>query len=49
VKATGLSRDELCLGCVTRRYPTPMADEMAREMWERLQSGGREGGRIYEG
>jgi len=49
VKATGLSRDELCLGCVTRRYPTPMADEMAREMWERLQSGEMEEGRIYEG
>ena len=49
VKATGLSREELCLGCVTRRYPTPMADEMAREMWERLQSGEMEEGRIYEG
>ena len=49
VKATGLRRDELCLGCVTRRYPTPRADEMAREMWERLQSGEEERGRIYEG
>jgi len=47
-RATGLGRSQLCLGCVTGEYPTPMADEMAREMRERLARGERERGRIYE-
>jgi len=48
VQATGLRRDELCLGCITGEYPTPMANEMARKMKERIQKGERENGRIYE-
>lgn len=48
VRATGMRRNELCLGCVTRRYPTKGADRMSREMWERLLKGETEKGRIYE-
>ena len=48
VTATGMRRDQLCLGCVTGEYPTPMADEMAREMRERFALGEGEQGRIYE-
>ncbi len=38
VRATGLSRDELCLGCLTGRYPTREAQiraDIAREKFER--------------
>ncbi len=48
VKATGLSRDELCLGCITGKYPTPMAQKRADEMKERFDNGYEETGRIYE-
>jgi len=48
VKATGLSRDELCLGCITGKYPTPMAQKLADEMKERFEKGYKEKGRIYE-
>ena len=48
IKATGLSRDELCLGCVTGKYPTPLAQKMAGEMKEKFEKGHKETGRIYE-
>jgi amidophosphoribosyltransferase len=48
VEATGMGMDELCLGCVTGEYPTPTANRMARETRERLLSGEKEYGRIYE-
>jgi amidophosphoribosyltransferase len=48
VKCTGLSRDQLCLGCITNEYPTPMADSLAKQMWERVKRGVAETGRIYE-
>jgi amidophosphoribosyltransferase len=48
VKATGLSRDDLCLGCITGKYPTPMAQRLADEMKERFENGYNERGRIYE-
>jgi len=48
VKATGLSKDELCLGCITGKYPTPMAQKLADEMKERFEKGCKETGRIYE-
>ena len=48
IKATGLTRDELCLGCITGRYPTPMANQLAEEMRARLNGGALEEGRIYE-
>jgi amidophosphoribosyltransferase len=48
VEATGMRMDELCLGCVTGEYPTPTANRMARETRERILSGEKEHGRIYE-
>ena len=48
VKATGLSEHELCLGCITGKYPTPLAQRMADEMKERFEKGHKETGRIYE-
>ena len=48
VKATGMRMDELCLGCVTGRYPTPTAQRMADEARRLLESGWSEEGRIYE-
>lgn len=48
VKATGMKRDQLCLGCITCDYPTPMANEFAAEMKARLERGETEKGRIYE-
>ncbi len=48
VKSIGLREDELCLGCVTGKYPTPLAQKMADEMRERFDKGYRETGRIYE-
>ena len=48
VKATGLRRDELCLGCITGEYPTPKAMGLSLEMRARLEEGKSEDGRIYE-
>ncbi len=48
VKATGIPEDELCFGCVTGRYPTPLAQRLAKWMRRRFESGHKETGRIYE-
>jgi amidophosphoribosyltransferase len=48
VRATGLDKQDLCLGCITGKYPTPIAQKLADEMKERFESGYREKGRIYE-
>jgi amidophosphoribosyltransferase len=48
IKATGLKREELCLGCLTCQYPTPLAQKLADEMKARFERGEKESGRIYE-
>jgi amidophosphoribosyltransferase len=48
VRATGLEKEELCLGCITGKYPTPLAQKLADEMKERFENGYSEKGRIYE-
>lgn len=48
VRATGLRREELCLGCLTCQYPTPLAQRMADHMRGKFLAGEREAGRIYE-
>ena len=48
VKATGFARNELCLACVTGKYPTPLAQKMADEMKKRFLQGYEETGRLYE-
>ena len=48
IKATGMPREELCLGCLTGEYPTPLAQKMSKEMRRRFDNGEKETGRIYE-
>jgi amidophosphoribosyltransferase len=48
VRATGLTREQLCLGCITGKYPTPLAQKMADEMRQKFLGGYQEKGRIYE-
>lgn len=48
VRAIEMPREDLCLGCITGEYPTPLAQKMSKQMRERFQRGERETGRIYE-
>jgi amidophosphoribosyltransferase len=48
VRATGENHDDLCMACITGKYPTPLAQRMADEMRVRLLNGYTEKGRIYE-
>jgi len=48
VKATGFTRDQLCLGCITGKYPTPLAQKIADEMKKKFLEGHEETGRLYE-
>ncbi len=48
IKAINLDRDDLCLACITGKYPTPCAQKMADAMKRRFEEGYEEKGRIYE-
>ena len=48
VGATGQTEGQLCLACVTGKYPTPCAQKMADSMKKRFQEGYEEKSRIYE-
>lgn len=48
MKATGFSRNHLCLACITGKYPTPLAQKIADEMKKRFLKGYEERGRLYE-
>jgi amidophosphoribosyltransferase len=48
IKATEKTEDELCLACITGKYPTPCAQKMADAMKKRFLAGYEEKGRIYE-
>jgi amidophosphoribosyltransferase len=48
IRATGQTEDQLCLACVTGKYPTPCAQKMADVMKKRFQEGYEEKSRIYE-
>jgi len=48
IKSIGMSEDELCMACVTGRYPTPLAQRMADDMREKVEKGYKETGRVYE-
>jgi amidophosphoribosyltransferase len=48
VKATGFRKDELCLGCLTGKYPTPLAQKIADKMKKRFLEGHEEPERLYE-
>ncbi|NIO36178.1 hypothetical protein GTO27_00580 [Candidatus Bathyarchaeota archaeon] len=48
IKATGFNQNQLCLACITGRYPTPLAQKVADEMKKRFLEGYEETGRLYE-
>ena len=48
VKATGCTKDELCMACITGKYPTPLAQEFADKMKKKFLAGYEEKTRIYE-
>jgi amidophosphoribosyltransferase len=48
VQATGFKQDELCTGCITGKYPTPLAQAIADEMKKRFSQGFEETERLYE-
>jgi amidophosphoribosyltransferase len=48
VEATGMKKEKLCLGCLTCKYPTPIAQKMADDMKAKFRKGEKEPGRIYE-
>ena len=48
VKATGQTKDQLCLACINGEYPTPCAQKMADAMKQRFLAGYQEKTRIYE-
>ena len=48
VKATGFRHDQLCMACITGKYPTPLAQKIADEMKKRFLEGYEETGRLYE-
>ncbi|TRO46520.1 amidophosphoribosyltransferase [Candidatus Bathyarchaeota archaeon] len=48
INTTHQTEEQLCLACVTGKYPTPCAQKMADAMKKRFQEGYEEKGRIYE-
>lgn len=48
VEATGFAKEDLCLGCITGQYPTPLAQKIADRMKEKFLGGYKETGRLYE-
>jgi amidophosphoribosyltransferase len=48
VKATGFEKDQLCTACVTGKYPTPMAQQIADKMKKQFLEGREEDRRGYE-
>ncbi|RLI41258.1 hypothetical protein DRO59_07415 [Candidatus Bathyarchaeota archaeon] len=48
IRATGFTKDQLCLGCITCKYPTPLAQKIADEMKKRFLEGCEKKGRLYE-
>lgn len=48
IEETGMRPDQLCLGCITNKYPTTRANELSQKMLQQLKEGKTEKGRIYE-
>jgi amidophosphoribosyltransferase len=48
VQATGFTENQLCIACVTGKYPTHLAQKIADEMKRKLREGYEETGRLYE-
>jgi amidophosphoribosyltransferase len=48
INETNFRTDQLCLGCISNKYPTPHADKIANEIRDALFKGEKEIGRAYE-
>jgi len=48
VEATEQTCEQLCLACITGKYPTPLAQKMADEAKEKFLEGYKETKRVYE-
>jgi len=48
IRASEQTEDQLCMACITGKYPTPCAQKMADIMKKRFQEGYEEKTRIYE-
>jgi hypothetical protein len=48
VSAIGFKQNELCTGCITGKYPTPLAQKIADDMKKRFMQGYEEKERLYE-
>jgi amidophosphoribosyltransferase len=48
VKATGFKKEDLCTGCITGKYPTPLAQKIADEAKKQFLQGHEEKERLYE-
>jgi amidophosphoribosyltransferase len=48
VRATGFKREELCMGCITGKYPTPLAQKIADQAKKKFLQGYEEKERLYE-
>jgi amidophosphoribosyltransferase len=48
VEATGFKKEDLCTGCITGKYPTPLAQKIADEAKKQFLQGHEEKERLYE-
>jgi amidophosphoribosyltransferase len=48
VRATDENHDDLCMACITGKYPTPLAQKIADQNKTKFLNGDEEKGRIYE-
>jgi amidophosphoribosyltransferase len=48
VHATTIDKDDLCLGCLTGEYPTPLGQELADQGKEDFRRGMKKPNRLYE-
>lgn len=48
VRATGEKQEDLCMACITGKYPTPLAQKIADQNKAKFLSGHPEKGRLYE-
>jgi len=48
VMAIDLTEKDLCMACINEKYPTPLAQKLAKEAKEQLRKGKIENSRVYE-
>ena len=48
VRSIGLPKEDLCMACLNRDYPTPMGKELIKIALDNFRKGKKETKRIYE-